>query len=104
LTPLPQLRLDKETTDIYFNEVSFKQVTQRFWLPETVTVTLDWNGRTYRNNHAYTDFLISNVEATQKIGKPKGADITVEETIEPDLSNNPLKTNSQSFVPQAGKP
>jgi hypothetical protein len=71
LTPLPQVRLEKETTDISFSEVQFKQVTQRFWLPDLVTVTLSWNGRTFRNNHAYSQFLVSNVESTQKIGKPK---------------------------------
>jgi tetratricopeptide (TPR) repeat protein len=104
LTPLPQLRLDKETTDITFSAVQFKQVAQKFWLPETVTVTLDWNGRTYRNNHAYSDFLVSNVESTQKIGKPKDVEKTVEDAIEPAPGSNPLKTNSLSLVPQAGSP
>jgi len=104
LTPLPQVRLDKETTDIKFNAVQFKQATQRFWLPEAVTVTLDWNGRVYRNNHAYSEFLVSNVEATQKIGKPKDVDKTVEDAIEPTPASKPAKTNSLSLVPQAGKP
>ena len=32
-----------------------------------------------RNQHVYSDFLLSNVDATQKIGKPKEAEKTVEE-------------------------
>ncbi len=82
LKPLPQVRLERQTTEIDFNEVHFKQLTQGFWLPSKVTVTLDWNGKMFRNNHAYSDFLVSNVESTQKIGKPKGAEKTVEVTVE----------------------
>ncbi len=71
LEPLPLIRLKKETTDIYFSEIEFKQLKQKFWLPQAVTVTLDWNGRTYRNQHAYSEFLVSNVDSMEKIGKPK---------------------------------
>jgi ribosomal protein S15P/S13E len=104
LTPLSLVGLDRETTDITFSEVQFKQVTQKFWLPEAVTVTVDWNGRTYRNSHAYSEFLVSNVEATQKIGKPKEGQKTTEDAIEPVSVSNPLKTNSLSLVPDAAKP
>jgi hypothetical protein len=71
LETLPLIRLKKETTDIYFSEIQFKQLKQKFWLPQAVTVTLDWNGRTYRNQHAYSEFLVSNVDSMEKIGKPK---------------------------------
>lgn len=103
LEPLPQFRLDKETTDIAFSEVHFKKVPHSFWLPEAVTVTLDWNNRLLRNNHAYSDFLVSNVESTQKIGKPKGAEKEVEEVTEPAPSSKPV-ANSRSFAPQPNKP
>ena len=49
-----------------------------FWLPNDVMVTLGWNGRTLRNKHVYSDFLVSNVDASQKIGKPKEAEKTAE--------------------------
>ncbi len=89
LTPLPQLRLGKETTDIEFNAVQFKQMAQKFWLPEAVTVTLNWNGRIYRNNHVYSEFLVSNVQSTQKIGKPKGAVKTTEGPTPPLPASKP---------------
>ena len=38
------------------------------WLPEEVTVTLDWNGKVLRNTHEYSDFKIFNVDASEKIG------------------------------------
>ncbi len=104
LNPIPQVRLDKETTDINFSEVQFKRLPQKFWLPEVVTVTLDWNGRTYRNHHAYSEFLVSNVESTQKIGKPKGAEKTVEESVKPAPAINPREKPSMSLLPSPPKP
>jgi hypothetical protein len=73
LTPLPQVKLDKETTEIDFNEVQFNSVKRKFWLPGQVTVTLDWDGRTLRNKHQYSDFLVFNVQQSSRTGMPKQA-------------------------------
>jgi tetratricopeptide (TPR) repeat protein len=99
LRPVPVIRLEKETTEIDFSEVQFKRPAQRFWLPEAVTVTLDWNGKVFRNQHAYSDFLVSNVESTQKIGKPKGGEKTAEEANDPGPSTPPLEDHSLLLVP-----
>jgi len=76
LTPMPQVKLDKETTEIEFSEIQFNSIQQKFWLPEQVTVTLDWSGQTFRNTHQYSDFLVFNVREAQKIGTPKKASLT----------------------------
>jgi hypothetical protein len=73
LTPLPELRLEGEATNIDFKEVHFKSLGAGLWLPEEVTVTLDWNGKVLRNTHEYSDFKIFNVDATEKIGKVKAS-------------------------------
>jgi hypothetical protein len=104
LTPLPQVRLKKESTQIDFSEVHFKRLPQAFWLPNVVTVTLDWNGRYLRNEHAYSDFLVSNVDSTQKIKNPKAVEITTEEAEDPAPRVNPLENHSLSLVPSAQKP
>jgi hypothetical protein len=101
LTPLPMVKLDKETTEIDFNEVHLNRATQKFWLPQAVTVTLDWNGKLLRNQHAYSDFMVFNVDSSQKIGKPKGAEDTVEGVPESVPPGNPLQGNSLSLVPPA---
>jgi tetratricopeptide (TPR) repeat protein len=90
LEPLPELRLDRETTDITFSEVSFKNAPHSFWLPQAVSVTLDWNKRVLRNNHAYSDFLVSDVESTQKIARPKDADKPLVEANAPAGSGDSL--------------
>jgi hypothetical protein len=48
-------------------------VQEALWLPKEVTVTLDWNGKVLRNTHEYSDFKIFNVDASEKIARPKDA-------------------------------
>jgi hypothetical protein len=72
LNPVPELRLDGEAMNIDFNAVHFKNAQESFWLPEEVTVTLNWNGRVLRNRHKYSDFKLFSVDASEKIGTPKG--------------------------------
>ena len=76
LRPLPDVRLDKETTEIEFGENHFKSMAEGFWLPRDVTVTVSWNGRSLRNRHEYTDFKLFSVGATEKISKPKETEQT----------------------------
>jgi hypothetical protein len=71
LRPLPEVRLDKETTEIDFGEEHFKDIAEAFWLPRAVTVSVDWNGKSMRNTHAYSEFKLFNVGQSQRIGKPK---------------------------------
>ena len=73
LAPLPDLRLDRESMDVNFNEVHFSRMKDNVWLPEAVTVTLDWNGKQLRNRHEYSDFRVFDVDATERIAQPKVA-------------------------------
>lgn len=86
LRPLPELRLKREAMNVDFQEVHFKHHPDTLWLPGQVTVTIDWNGKVLRNNHAYSDFKIFNVGSSEKIGKPKVA------TVSPKGSQNPTAT------------
>jgi hypothetical protein len=71
LTPLPEVRLERQTTEIDYGEVHFKGLSDAFWLPRSVTVTVGWNGKHLRNEHAYSDFKLFNVATSHKVGKPK---------------------------------
>jgi hypothetical protein len=73
LRPAPLMRLERVNTEIEFSEVQFKKQGTYFWLPADVTVTLDWNGNRLRNRHSYSEFLISDVDSSQKIKMPKNA-------------------------------
>jgi tetratricopeptide (TPR) repeat protein len=68
LKPPPQTHLTKQTTDIRYGEVGFKGVASSLWLPREVTVTVQWKGRTFRNQHRYSDYMMFNVETEEKRG------------------------------------
>ena len=71
LKPLPEVNLETETTEIAFAAVRFKGIPTGFWLPQQVTVNVDWNGKHFRNEHRYSDYKLFNVEATERMRKPK---------------------------------
>jgi hypothetical protein len=70
LTPPSRIRLQRQTTEITYNPVQFKQAASALWLPSQVAVTLQWAGKTYRNTHRYSGFRLFNTETQEKIGQP----------------------------------
>ncbi|HME00055.1 MAG TPA: hypothetical protein VKM93_22335 [Terriglobia bacterium] len=67
LKPQSQIRLLRETTEITYDPVDFKQAGQVAWLPSQVDVTVQWWGRTFRNVHTYSDFKLFNTEVKDTI-------------------------------------
>jgi len=63
LEPQGDPDLKVETTESRFTGVHFKDVPQPFWLPEEVTVTLNWQGMVFRNSHRYSNFQLFRVDA-----------------------------------------
>jgi tetratricopeptide repeat protein len=66
LKSAPKVRLERETTEIHFDQVRFKEIPSPLWLPREVVVTVQWKGKTFRNLHEYTDFKLFNVETHEK--------------------------------------
>jgi len=67
LKPQPAVRLLRQTTEIKYAEVPFKDISSKLWLPLQVTVTVDWNGKVLRNSHAYSDFRLFNVQTKERL-------------------------------------
>jgi tetratricopeptide (TPR) repeat protein len=67
LKPLQELNLERETTEIAYGEFHFKDKAAGIWVPQQVTVTVDWNGRHLRNEHRYSEFKLFQVEANEKV-------------------------------------
>ena len=65
LAPLPEIRLERQTTEIDFAAVRFRKFTEEFWLPQRVSVAVDWSGKRLRNEHRYSNFELFNVSATE---------------------------------------
>jgi len=60
LKPETKLRLERQTTEITYDPVQFKQIASTVWLPSDVAVTVEWAGKTFRNTHHYSDFKLFN--------------------------------------------
>lgn len=81
LKPLPKVRLVRQTTEVHYGEVRFKEIPSALWLPREVTVTVQWKGRVFRNSHRYSDFKLFNVETQEK---RKQAALAPETTVKPN--------------------
>ena len=66
LKPADKVRLERQTTEITYGEVRFKDSANPYWLPREVVVTVEWKGKTFRNLHEYSDFRLFNVESKEK--------------------------------------
>ena len=86
LRPLQELNLERETTEIAFGEVRFKGTAAGFWVPQQVTVTVDWNGKHLRNEHRYSEFKLFQVEAIEKVGKRKELGQTSKQAPDPQVA------------------
>ncbi len=64
LYPPPNSRLTRQTTEISFGEVRFKQSLMAVSLPRDVVVSLEWNGHSFRNRHHYSDFKLFGAETS----------------------------------------
>jgi tetratricopeptide (TPR) repeat protein len=76
LNPAPSVRLQRQTTEILFQQVSFDGAASKLWLPQEVNVTVDWRGRLHHNQHRYSDFKLFNIETKEEnktLSKRKGA-------------------------------
>ncbi|MGH9430121.1 MAG: hypothetical protein ACRD3T_01100 [Terriglobia bacterium] len=67
LAPRPDILLDRQTTDIEFETVKFKNSPTRLWLPRQVTVEVAWNNMTFQNTHTYSHFRLFNVQTDQTV-------------------------------------
>ena len=66
LNPLPEVKLQKLSTEIQYQEVSFAGVSRSLWLPKEVQIQVDWRRRVLRNQHRYSDFHLFSVESKEE--------------------------------------
>jgi hypothetical protein len=68
--PESNVSLLKETTQVLYSEVSFKQGDKTLWLPREVTVRGQLDRYSFYNQHRYSDYRLFNVEVEQKHDNP----------------------------------
>jgi len=65
LKPRDDFGLTRDSTQIQFAPVRFTQDTAELWLPKEVVVSIEWRGKTYRNDHRYSDYRLFTVQTEQ---------------------------------------
>jgi hypothetical protein len=56
----------KETTQVVYSEVSFRQAGKTLWLPREVTVTGQLDRYSFQNQHRYSDYRLFDVQVEEK--------------------------------------
>ncbi len=68
--PEVNVGLQKETTQVVYSEVSFRQGGKTLWLPREVTVTGQLKQYLFHNQHRYSDYRLFDVQVDQKHDHP----------------------------------
>jgi hypothetical protein len=68
--PEPNVGLQRETTEVEYSEVTFKQGGKTLWLPHDVTVSGQLNQYTFHNQHHYSDYRLFIVQTGEKQKNP----------------------------------
>lgn len=88
--PLPEIRLVSEHTAIEFGAVSFRAGKVNLWLPRNAEVYSDWKGVRIHRRHSFDNYLLFDVDESQRIGSPKGQNAPInQEADETKKSANP---------------
>jgi tetratricopeptide (TPR) repeat protein len=66
LNPLPLVRLQKLSTEIQYQEVTFSGLAAPLLLPKEVSIMVDWRHVVLRNHHSYSDFKLFSTETKEE--------------------------------------
>lgn len=71
---LPQIGLGSEEDVIEYGPVRFETKNTELWLPTNADIYYFYRHQPYHRHHAFTDYRLFSVSATQKIGQPDAGD------------------------------
>lgn len=71
VSPIPQIKLVADHSDIEYGPVKFKDGKISMWLPQSADVYYDWRGRRIHRRHSFSQYLLFGVDEKQKISTPK---------------------------------
>jgi len=68
--PIEPIELTREHFTIDYKPVQFHSTGQQLWLPEVAELYVERKGKRFYRRHAFTDFRLFNVDASQNIRPP----------------------------------
>jgi tetratricopeptide (TPR) repeat protein len=78
VTPIPEIKLAGDHTEIEYGPVQFQGGKINMWLPQSADIYYDWRGRRIHRRHSYSNYMLFGVEEKQKISVPKVDDSTAD--------------------------
>jgi tetratricopeptide (TPR) repeat protein len=78
VSPVPQIKLIADHSDIEYGPVKFNKGNVSMWLPQSADVYYDWKGRRIHRRHSFSHYMLFAVEDKQKITVPKVDDSTAD--------------------------
>jgi tetratricopeptide (TPR) repeat protein len=71
ISPIPQIRLMADHTNIEYGPVTFRETNTTLWLPQSAEVYFAWLGRRIHRRHEFSNYLLFGIDDQQQITAPK---------------------------------
>ena len=71
ITPVPEIKLVADHTEIEYGPVRFQKRNVEMWLPQSAEVFYDWRGKRIHRRHSFSNYLLFAVDEKQRISEPK---------------------------------
>ena len=71
IKPIPEIRLMRDHQLIEYGPVAFANAETNMWLPKSADWYCSISGHRYHRRHSFSNFLLFQIDDSQKIGKPK---------------------------------
>jgi tetratricopeptide (TPR) repeat protein len=78
ISPVPQIKLIADHSEIEYGPVKFAKGNVNMWLPQSADVYYDWKGKRIHRRHSFSNYLLFAVDDKQKITVPKVDDSTAD--------------------------
>jgi tetratricopeptide (TPR) repeat protein len=71
IAPIDKLELSRDHLTVDYGPVSFQNGSAKLWLPWTAEMYMELHGKRYHHRHFLTDYLLFEVDTSNKVHKPK---------------------------------
>jgi tetratricopeptide (TPR) repeat protein len=71
IAPIDKLELSRDHLTVDYGPVSFQNGASTLWLPWTAEMYMELHGKRYHHKHFLTDYMLFEVDTSNKIHKPK---------------------------------
>ncbi len=71
ISPIQKLELSRDHLAVDYGPVTFQNGAAKLWLPWTAEMYMELHGKRYHHKHFLTDYLLFEIDTSNKVHKPK---------------------------------